>query len=307
MDINLDMDGVLANFVDAALKIHGKYDFKVTNWNFFEEWGITEEEFWAPIHAMGAEFWENLEPYAWARELVELVKTYDEDFVVLTKPSKHESCQIGKQRWMDRYFPGVPVVFSQNKSQDRCKGSHCVLIDDSDKNCDEWWRTGGSWVVFPQPWNELGSLCKSHPMDCVVDRIEGLAVALAKPGEPVRVRDIRKTFPGVSEGEMVVNERGGKQSFVPARIDLIPPKNLLLLGECLGFGARKYGENNWHNITVEENLNHLMVHAVKWLAGDRSEPHLVNILARGNFALWHAVESGEQPEKYIHPDMVKEK
>jgi hypothetical protein len=107
----------------------------------------------------------------------------------------------------------------------------------------------------------------------------------------------------MKDGETVINEHGGKQSFIAARLDLIPPENQLLLGECLGFGARKYGEKNWQNIPLEDNLNHLLVHVTKYLAGDRSEPHLVNVLARGNFALWHAIQSGEQPLRYIHPDM----
>ena len=105
--------------------------------------------------------------------------------------------------------------------------------------------------------------------------------------------------------KIVTNAQGGSQTHIDERLDLIPPENLLLLGQCLGFGANKYGERNWQKIPLEDNLNHLMVHCVKWLSGDRSEPHLVNILARGNFALWHAVQSGEQPTEYIHPDMLE--
>ena len=102
---------------------------------------------------------------------------------------------------------------------------------------------------------------------------------------------------------IVTNEQGGKQAHVSARMDLIPPENLLLLGECLSYGAETYGERNWHKITLEENLNHAMIHILKWLAGNREEPHLVNTLARVNFALWHAIQSNDQPLEYIHPNM----
>lgn len=107
----------------------------------------------------------------------------------------------------------------------------------------------------------------------------------------------------MKDGDTYVNEHGGRQSYVSARMDLIPPDNLILLAQCLGFGANKYGENNWHQITQKENLNHAMVHILKWLSGDRTEPHLVNTLARVNFALWHAIQDGEQVKTYIHPDM----
>lgn len=113
------------------------------------------------------------------------------------------------------------------------------------------------------------------------------------------------SMPTPKDGDLYVNEHGGRQSYVSARLDLIPPENLLLLGQCLGFGAKKYGEGNWHQIPQNENLNHALVHIVKWLNGDRSEPHLVNVLARVNFALWHAIQDGQQPTEYIHPDMKK--
>jgi len=125
------------------------------------------------------------------------------------------------------------------------------------------------------------------------------ATAERKQSEPVQ-HSVRQ----VKDGDTVENESGGRQSFVAARMDLIPPTNQLLLGECLGFGADKYGEDNWKLISKTENLNHAIVHILKELSGDRSEPHLVNTLARVNFALWHAINEGDQPATYIHPDML---
>lgn len=49
-------------------------------------------------------------------------------------------------------------------------------------------------------------------------------------------------------------------------------------------GAQKYGSDNWRGITVEENLNHLLAHVYGYLSGDRSEPHLANIMCRAMFA-----------------------
>ena len=102
----------------------------------------------------------------------------------------------------------------------------------------------------------------------------------------------------------VTNEQGGSQSFIEADFDCIPPEVLKLLAECLGFGARKYGKFNWKKIPIEDNLSHAMNHINEWRRGDRTEPHLVNAMARLTFALWHAVNSGDQPERYIHPDMI---
>lgn len=108
------------------------------------------------------------------------------------------------------------------------------------------------------------------------------------------------------EGQLTTNEQGGSQSFIEADFNCIPWVVLRLLAQCLGFGKRKYGFENWKKIPIEEHLAHAMNHINEWRAGDRSEPHLVNAMARITFALWQAVDSGQQPTRYIHPDMLKE-
>lgn len=104
------------------------------------------------------------------------------------------------------------------------------------------------------------------------------------------------------EGETITNAKGGKQSFTKAMFSAIPAISLKLLAECLGFGARKYGFDNWKSLSLEENICHALNHLNEYRLGDRSEPHLVNAMARISFALWHAVDQGEQPSTYIHPD-----
>lgn len=109
----------------------------------------------------------------------------------------------------------------------------------------------------------------------------------------------------MKEGQKITNELGGSQSFIEADFDCIPPVVLRLLAQCLGFGKRKYGFENWKNIPIEDNLSHAMNHINEWRMGDRSEPHLVNAMARLTFALWHAVDKKSQPPRYLHPDMMQ--
>jgi hypothetical protein len=99
-----------------------------------------------------------------------------------------------------------------------------------------------------------------------------------------------------------MNENGALQSHIEADFSCIPPECLNLLAECLGRGARVYGKFNWKGISMEDNLSHAMNHINKFRMNDRSEPHLVNAMARITFALWLAVDSGQQPINYIHPD-----
>lgn len=107
------------------------------------------------------------------------------------------------------------------------------------------------------------------------------------------------------KNKIVVNEQGGKQSHLDARFDCIPSVVLRLLAQCLGFGARKYGKENWKKIPQWDHLNHAMNHINEWNRGNRDEPHLVNAMARLTFALWQAVDNNTQPDTYLHPDDTK--
>lgn len=81
------------------------------------------------------------------------------------------------------------------------------------------------------------------------------------------------------------NAAGGRQSATPYRCDLLPPFAVLAVAEVLAEGAAKYGERNWHKITVGEHLNHALGHVFAALAGDLSDDHLEHAACRILFAL----------------------
>lgn len=86
--------------------------------------------------------------------------------------------------------------------------------------------------------------------------------------------------------ERVTNADGGSQSDSPCRLDLVPAYSILEIAKVLRVGADKYGANNWRAIPVEDHINHALTHLYGWLAGDRSENHLVNAGCRVLFAIW---------------------
>lgn len=92
------------------------------------------------------------------------------------------------------------------------------------------------------------------------------------------------------DAEMTVNDKGGKQSHIPVRFDLIDAKALFEQAKVLHEGAVKYGENNWRKIPVEDHLNHLIMHAYAYLSGDRTDEHLSHIMCRATFAQAVAIE-----------------
>ncbi len=89
---------------------------------------------------------------------------------------------------------------------------------------------------------------------------------------------------------------------IEPRMDLIPPENLLLLGQCLAYGEEIHEDEPWKKEAIGYHISHAMVHLTKYRAGDRSEPHLVHAVARTNFALGVAIQAGEQAEEYVRPE-----
>lgn len=93
------------------------------------------------------------------------------------------------------------------------------------------------------------------------------------------------TVSGVGkDAPTVVNENGAKQSKVLYRFDLLDPQAMFKMTEVLKHGADKYGANNWHGISVEDHLNHMLIHTYAYLAGDTSDDHLSHIMCRSMFA-----------------------
>ena len=92
---------------------------------------------------------------------------------------------------------------------------------------------------------------------------------------------------------ITTNEKGGSQSHVPVRFDLIDGKALFEMAAVLHEGAVKYGAENWRKIDVSDHLNHLIMHAYAYLSGDRSDEHLSHIMCRAMFAQGVAIQDEE--------------
>jgi hypothetical protein len=64
---------------------------------------------------------------------------------------------------------------------------------------------------------------------------------------------------------MEVNDRGGRQSKLSTRFDLVPPAALYEVAKTLDEGAEKYGERNWRKINTTSHLNHALAHVNNYL------------------------------------------
>lgn len=88
------------------------------------------------------------------------------------------------------------------------------------------------------------------------------------------------------------NANGGKQSLVEVRFDLVDGPAMFAMTHVLYQGAVKYGENNWRKIDIPDHLNHLIMHAYAYLAGDKTDEHLSHIMCRAMFAQGISCQGG---------------
>lgn len=157
MKVFLDMDGVLVDFFNACLLIHGCTKWNEENWP--QEWdipgviGLSHNEFWKPIDD---HFWENVvELYGHAPALIKFLAERQIKPCLLTSPSIGGA--TGKQLFIKKH---LPEFFREKRyligpAKEFCAGPDTLLIDDYDKNCRVFQEAGGSAIVFPQPWNSM--------------------------------------------------------------------------------------------------------------------------------------------------------
>lgn len=166
-NIFLDMDGVLCQFHEAALKLHrrnslsllrdwpkGEYDIcKVT--------GINGIEFWGKIAQYSPNFWRQLLPCLWARELYDTCRKVAA-VTISTRPTLDVHSVLGKLQWIELFFGPDFRDYMIGPAKDLLARRGALLIDDSEANCQAFEKAGGRALLFPRPWN------KCHAMD--VDR-----------------------------------------------------------------------------------------------------------------------------------------
>lgn len=191
MNINriyLDMDGVLAMFVEAICDLHKLPNPYIErpaesagNWEIEKLLGISEDDFWT---VTGQSFWSQLEKYPTADDLVARCAAIVgmSNIWVLTSPVRKErgnevynACLDGKRLWVAKHFPQFSGRTLFAKMKDKYSDVQSLLIDDKPSNIERFQRKGGSGILVPRLWNSEYKLAgNSH--DHVVSQLEWFGV-----------------------------------------------------------------------------------------------------------------------------------
>lgn len=160
--IFLDMDGVLCDFVGAALRVCGREDLVGTSFpttfDLFSELGISEDDGWSKIDAAGRKFWSELDELPWTDELLALVTGSGLPWYLCTSPSLSPESFAGKLDWIRRKFGPKFSNYIFTSKKHLLADTGRLLIDDSEANVTKFREMGGTTLLFPQPWNSNRSL-----------------------------------------------------------------------------------------------------------------------------------------------------
>jgi len=182
-EVYLDVDDVLADFLPAVLRLHGRSDLIGTlETHDVAVLGKTDSEIWTPIVDQKHYFWDELEVLPWAVELFHFCRQIGPVTFLTRNICKPEFggadsgyAVRGKLTWLRRVYgqeiDDSDVIFTGRKESVARPGA--LLIDDSEGYEPKFRERGGRQIVFPKSWNRF-RLRRDDPMDCVIEQYEGL-------------------------------------------------------------------------------------------------------------------------------------
>lgn len=153
----IDMDGVLCDFNKRVQEITGIKDnvsqdkYKIPN--------TDKMIWWDDIYAIGEKFWIDMEFLESGHKLWEIIKFYPYK-EILTICGRNDFGHIGKIKWIENNLQtSIPInILTWGESKGTYANPHNILIDDYDKNINEWIENNGIAIkhkTFDATYNKL--------------------------------------------------------------------------------------------------------------------------------------------------------
>jgi hypothetical protein len=146
--IYCDMDSVLVDFDLGYQELTGMTTQQA------DANGV--EAFWDPISKAGAKFWITLQWMPDGKQLWDYIKKYNP--ILLSAPSREESSKLGKRVWVKRELPGVKLILKYASQKQEYASPTSILIDDRQKNIDQWEAAGGIGILHTSTPNTIKQL-----------------------------------------------------------------------------------------------------------------------------------------------------
>ena len=147
MTIYFDMDGVLADFKSGAEQAGAAYVPAGTTDK------KADDDMWDQIRKT-PHFYAGLPEISRAVQLFKDLQAAGEKPEILTAiPKPHYGIKYAaedKKAWVETHLgPGIPVhICYRAEKIHKCGGPNDILIDDQDRNIQEWQAAGGTGILF---------------------------------------------------------------------------------------------------------------------------------------------------------------
>lgn len=146
--IYCDMDGVLVDFDRGYQELTGMTTQQAD--------AIGGDAFWEPLIQAGAKWWITLNWMPDGKQLWNYIKKYTP--ILLSAPSKQESSRLGKRVWVKRELPDVKLILRPASQKQQYASPTSILIDDREKNIDQWEAAGGIGILHTSAANTIEQL-----------------------------------------------------------------------------------------------------------------------------------------------------
>lgn len=157
MKIYLDMDGTISDFVlgiHRACKIkfsYAKYPYEPGNYYVLADLYEKVDKIMLTEIINSTSFWANLPVMKDGMNIYNKIKNHD---VYILTATGDFMCEIGKKIWVKNNL-GLDedrIIFEKDKF--KYATADTLLIDDYDKNVDQFIEAGGRAILVPRPWNK---------------------------------------------------------------------------------------------------------------------------------------------------------
>ena len=148
--IYCDMDGVLVDFDRGYQELTGMTTQQAD--------AIGADTFWEPLTKAGAKWWITLNWMSDGKQLWNYIKKYTP--ILLSAPSQQESSRLGKRVWVKRELPDVKLILRPASQKQQYASPTSILIDDRQKNIDQWEAAGGIGILHTSTANTIEQLKK---------------------------------------------------------------------------------------------------------------------------------------------------
>jgi len=184
--IFVDIDEVLADFTTPAVEIHRwtrnqlERERSPGQWSIEKTMGLSTNEFWEPINALGTRFWIDIKPLPWFEELLAVLEGLNDqtesEWFLLSSPSVSPSAHLGKCIWIRNYFGTQFDRFFITPYKELFAQADRILIDDSEENLFKFERHGGKGVLFPSRGNAMFHEA-ANPIPYVKEQLNALVLS----------------------------------------------------------------------------------------------------------------------------------